>query len=165
MEIVRHTLEPVYDAHSRILLLGSIPSPKSRETGFYYGHPRNRFWPVLEAVLHEKIPFSPDGKRELLLRRGIALWDVLQSCEIKGAEDGSIRQPEPNNLSRILEQAAIRAIFTTGTKAAALYRRLCFPQTGREAIPLPSTSPANCACSFEELCRRYRVLLPYLEGR
>lgn len=161
---VFHTLDPVFDRLSRVLILGSIPSPKSREAGFYYGHPRNRFWPVLGAVLGEEIPISAKGKRALLLRRQIALWDVLQSCEIKGASDGSIREPLPNNLSLILGQAEIRAVFTTGGKAAALYRRLCQPQTGIEAIPLPSTSPANCACPFEALCERYRAILPYLAG-
>lgn len=159
---VFHTLEPVFDRLSRVLILGSIPSPKSREIGFYYGHPRNRFWPVLGAVLYEEIPDSAEGKRALLYRRRIALWDVLQSCAIEGAADGSIRNPAPNDLSLILSAAPIRAVFTTGGKAAALYRRLCLPQTGIEAIPLPSTSPANCACPFERLCECYRAILPYL---
>lgn len=162
-QTVFHSLAPVFDARSRILILGSIPSPKSRELGFYYGHPRNRFWPVLGAVLGEKIPPSPEEKQKLLLLRHIALWDVLQRCEIKGAQDGSIRRPLPNDLSLILGQAAIRAIFTTGSKAAALYRRLCLPQTGIEAISLPSTSPANCTCPFVSLCESYRQILPYLQ--
>ncbi|MCI8442617.1 MAG: DNA-deoxyinosine glycosylase [Provencibacterium sp.] len=163
VKTVFHTLPPVFDSCSRVLILGSLPSPKSRELGFYYGHPRNRFWTVLGRLLREEIPPSPEGKRALLLSRHIALWDVVQRCEIRGAADESIRRPLPNDLSLILGQADIRAIFTTGQKAAALYRRLCQPQTGIAALSLPSTSPANCTCSIEALYESYRQILPFLE--
>ncbi len=115
MPRVMHTLEPVYNEYSRVLILGSLPSPKSRETGFYYGHPQNRFWPVLAAVLGCPPPTTNDEKRRLLLEHGIALWDVIASCEIAGADDASIRPPiEANNFTPILNTAHIAGIFTTG---------------------------------------------------
>lgn len=165
MEQISHPLEPIYDASSRILILGTMPSPKSRETGFYYGHPQNRFWKIVPALWGEEDPGTNEARRAFLLRRHIALWDVLRSCRITGADDGSIRDPVPNNLEQVLSASPIRAIFTTGAKAAQLYRRLCQPTLRRAAIPLPSTSPANCRYySYSSLLEAYRVLLPYLEG-
>ncbi len=163
-QTVIHAFEPAFDAHSQVLVLGTMPSPKSRENGFYYNHPQNRFWRVLADLLGEPLPQDNIQKASLLRRHRIALWDVLYSCEIAGADDSSIRQPVPNNLRQVLDAAPIRAIFTTGTKAASLYRRFCLPQTGIEAIPLPSTSPANCRhYQYEDLVRAYSVILPYLE--
>ena len=162
MEHIIHSIEPVFDAESRVLILGTMPSPKSREVQFYYGHPQNRFWRVLAAVLGEEVPQSVPEKKAMLLRHRIALWDVLRACSIEGADDGSIRQPEINDLRRVLDRADIRAIFTTGTKAAALYRRYCLPVTGRPAIPLPSTSPANCRATLDELTQAYRAILAYI---
>lgn len=159
---VEHTLEPVADGSSRILLLGTMPSPKSREAGFYYAHPRNRFWQVMEALFGEAIPTDREGRIAFLLRRHIALWDVLASCVIEGADDASIREPVPNDIGRILRMAEIRAVFTTGSAAARLYARYCLPVTGREAIALPSTSPANCRMSLEALVKAYRPICCYL---
>ena len=115
---VVHPLAPVFDKDSRVLILGTMPSPKSRETGFYYGHPQNRFWRVMAQLLDEPFPASREERLALALRRHFALWDVLASCEIRGADDGSIRAPEANDLSAVLDRAPIRAVFTTGTKAA-----------------------------------------------
>ena len=159
---VEHPFPPVVDAACRVLVLGSFPSVKSREEGFFYGHPRNRFWPLMAALFGEAVPQSIPEKRALLLRHHIALWDVLRACSIEGADDGSIRQPEINDLRRVLDRADIRAIFTTGTKAAALYRRYCLPVTGRPAIPLPSTSPANCRATLDDLTQAYRAILAYI---
>lgn len=117
----------------------------------------------MAALFHEPLPHTPEEKEALVRRHGIALWDVLQSCEIRGAEDASIRQASPNNLPWLLAQCPIRAIFATGQKAAALYRRYCEPKTGRPIQTLPSTSPANCRVSREELIDAYRVVLPYLK--
>lgn len=158
LTLVTHEFPPVYDSACRVLILGSIPSPKSREQQFYYGHPRNRFWPVLAAVFGETPPESIPEKRAFLLRRHIALWDVLAQCRIRGAEDGSIKDPKPNDLSLILKAADIQAIFTTGQKAGALYRKYCYPETGQLAISLPSTSPANCAVKLDELIRAYQAV-------
>lgn len=159
---VEHTFEPVFDSASRVLVLGSIPSPKSREQGFYYGHPRNRFWPVLARVLGEEQPGTIEEKKALALSRHVAVWDVLAGCDIHGADDGSIRNPRPNDLNRIIGQAPIQAIFTTGAKAGALYKRFCRPVTGMDAILLPSTSPANCRMTEEVLVAAYSAILEFL---
>ena len=154
--VVLHELPPVFNEQSRVLFLGTIPSPKSREKGFYYAHPQNRFWPVLAAVFGEEIPRTTEERRAFALSHGIALWDVLASCTIRGADDQSIKDPVLNDLSMILTHANIRAIFTTGKKAAALYKKYCLPQTKREAIELPSTSPANCRYyTFDRLFEAY----------
>lgn len=162
MEKITHTFEPVCDPDSRILLLGTMPSPKSRENGFYYSHPRNRFWPVLAGLFRELPPSSAEEKRDFLRRRHIALWDVLHACVIEGASDQSIRDPVPNDIGALLRGTQIRAVFTTGGKAAALYRRYCEEGAGLPALPLPSTSPANAAMGLEELTEAYRVILQYL---
>ncbi len=162
LEKVWHTLPPLYDGHSRVLILGTMPSPKSREAGFYYAHPQNRFWRVLPAVLGEPPPEGIAGRREMCLRRGVALWDVLRTCEIEGASDAAIRSPEPNDLPWLLSQAEIRAIFATGAKAAELYQKLILPQTGRPIVRLPSTSPANAAWALERLIEKYMVINDFL---
>lgn len=162
---VVHPFAPVYDRDSRVLLLGSIPSPKSRETRFYYGHPQNRFWLVLSRLFDEPAPRSVSEKTAFLLRRHIALWDVLRSCDIQGADDASIRNPVPNDIGELLSKTRIRAVFATGSKAAALYRRHCLPQTGLACVPLPSTSPANCRMSLDALTEQYRAILPWLNQK
>jgi len=161
-EIVTHEFGPFYDSESRVLILGSIPSPKSRQQGFYYGHPRNRFWQALATLLGEDVPETVALRKGFLTRNHIALWDVLESCEINGADDNSIRNPQPNDISMILDEADIRAVFTTGAKASALYEKLCLPVCGIPAIRLPSTSPANCAFSLDRLVGEYRTILSYL---
>ena len=163
MEHIIHSIEPVFDAESRVLILGTMPSPKSREVQFYYGHPQNRFWRVLAAVLGEELPQSVPEKKAMLLRHRIALWDVLAECEITGASDSSIRNPVANDLSVILDHAPVQAVFTTGATAWKLYTRLQKPHTGIEAVRLPSTSPANCAVKMEALTEAYKALLPWLE--
>ena len=163
MEHIIHSIEPVFDAESRVLILGTMPSPKSREVQFYYGHPQNRFWRVLAAVLGEEVPQSVPEKKTMLLRHRIALWDVLAECEITGASDSSIRNPVANDLSVILNHAPVQAVFTTGATAWKLYTRLQKPHTGIEAVRLPSTSPANCAVKMEALTEAYKAILPWLE--
>ncbi|MDD3192522.1 MAG: DNA-deoxyinosine glycosylase [Oscillospiraceae bacterium] len=160
-QYVRHPLAPVYDDHARVLLLGTMPSPKSREAGFYYAHPRNRFWPVLAQIFNEPLPAGIEARRAFCLAHGIALWDVLAACSIRGAGDSSIRRVEANPVERILQAAPVQAVFTTGRKAYDLYERYCLPKTGKKAQLLPSTSPANCACRMEELADAYKVILPY----
>ncbi len=162
-ETVFHTLLPLYDAHSRVLILGTMPSPKSREYGCYYAHPQNRFWRTLAAVFEEDIPQTNEQRVAFAHAYHIALWDVLASCDIAGAQDSSIANPVPNDLFQILNAADIRAIFTTGKKAFALYQKLLLPTVGREAISLPSTSPANCGrYSEERLFEAYRVIASYV---
>lgn len=159
-ERVVHEFPPVYDKNSRILILGTIPSPKSRERGFYYMHPQNRFWKMLCAVLGEKIPEDTDGRRELCLKHGVALWDVLESCDITGAEDSSIKNAKPNRLELILGSSPIRAVFTTGKKAHALYKKY-FPGLPGD-ICLPSTSPANRTISEAQMLEEYQKIAEYL---
>ena len=157
-----HPLDPVFDEHSHVLVLGSFPSPKSRELGFNYGHPQNRFWRVMAELFDEPLANTNERKRDQVLRHHIALWDVVASCTIEGASDTSIRDVVPNDFSRILDVAPIEAVFCTGAKAAELYTRYCEAATGIPCVKLPSTSPANAATSFESLVEAYGALLPHL---
>ena len=163
MEQVQHEIPPLYDGHSKILILGSFPSVKSREGHFFYNHPQNRFWRVLAAVTGQETPGTILEKKEFLLRSGIALWDVIASCEIEGSSDSSIHNVVPNDLSEILQTASIRQIFTNGGTAYRLYKKYCFPQTQQKAICLPSTSPANAAWSKKRLLTKWNQICPYLE--
>ncbi len=157
---VQHEFPPVFDGNSKVLVLGTIPSPKSRERGFYYMHPQNRFWRMLSAVLGEDVPEDISGRRQMCLSHGIALWDVLAECSIDGASDSSIKNAVPNRLEVIFSSAEIRAVFTTGKKAQALYERF-FPDF-MPAECLPSTSPANRTISEEEMLERYRRIAEFL---
>lgn len=155
-EHVLHELKPLFDAHSRVLILGTMPSPKSRELGFYYMHPQNRFWKMLAEVLCEPFPQTIAERRQLCLRHGIALWDVLASCDIEGASDGSIKNAVPNDIGGLLKKCPIETVFSTGKKAHALYKRF-FPEL-REDVCLPSTSPANRTISEEDMLREYQAI-------
>ena len=161
LQTIVHTIPPLYDSESRVLLLGSIPSPKSREVGFFYGHPQNRFWRVLAAVLGEEVPVSIEDKRAMCLRHHVALWDTIAKCDIAGASDTSIRNAEPNDIGKLLRESKITRIFATGGKSAQLYRKLIEPKTGVPITQLPSTSPANAAWSLETTDRsvpRYSLI-------
>ena len=157
-EIILHEIAPVFDAQSHTLILGTMPSPKSREQGFYYGHPQNRFFPAIAAVYGEPTPMGVDARREFLLRHGIAMWDVLARCEIQGASDASIKNPVPNDIQGLLSKAPIRRIFTTGATATKFYRKLCEPLTGMPCAQLPSPSPANCRVPMDALVEAYTVI-------
>ncbi len=164
MAYVEHPFQAVFDTHSSILILGTIPSPQSRIHGFYYSHPQNAFWRVLATLLQENIPQTPTEKRKFLLQHHIALWDVLQACDIEGASDSHIRNPVPNDFSVIFETAPIQKIFTTGKKATSLYRKFCEPRIGLPTTYLPSTSPANRYWyPFEKLVEAYKTILPLLK--
>ena len=156
---VIHPFPALYDADSKILILGSLPSVKSREQNFFYGHPQNRFWKMLAAVLGEKIPETIEEKKELLHRNHIALWDTIYSCDIIGSSDSSIKNVQPTDIGMILEKTNITRIYANGNKAGQLYKRYQFPVTGIEAMVLPSTSPANAAWSLERLCEAWHVIL------
>ena len=142
-EHIVHSFEPVYDKDSEILILGTLPSVKSRENNFYYGHKQNRFWKVLATLLKEPVPDTIEEKKAMLLAHRIALWDVIQSCDIKGSSDSSIKNVQPTDIGMILEKTNITRIYANGNKAGQLYKRYQFPVTGIEAMVLPSTSPAN----------------------
>ena len=146
-----HSFGAVYDASSLVLILGSFPSVKSREQGFYYAHPQNRFWRVMGAVTGEDVPDGKEARRVFLLRNRIALWDVLAACDVTGSSDASIRNAVPNDLSSLLNGSSVRKIFVNGRTAATLYDRFLLSQTGIPAVCLPSTSPANARCSLDRL--------------
>ncbi|MCQ5128131.1 DNA-deoxyinosine glycosylase [Butyricicoccus faecihominis] len=158
-ELVVHNIPPLYDENSRVLLLGSIPSPKSRQAEFFYAHPQNRFWRVLATVLEVPAPQTIEDKRTLCLTHGIALWDTIARCEIAGASDVSIKNAVPNDIGALLRQTQIKRIFATGAKSAELYRRLIEPTLHVPITQLPSTSPANAAWSLERLTEAYRIIL------
>lgn len=151
-----HTFGPVYNEESRILILGSFPSVKSREQGFYYGHPQNRFWKVLAAIYEEEVPVEIPVKKAFLLRHHIALWDVIESCDIEGSSDSSIRNVIVNDIPGLLREAPIEWILTNGRKAHDLYRRYIKEP---EAVCMPSTSPANAAWSLERLIDEWRTVV------
>lgn len=156
--LVSHPLDPIFDERSHVLVLGTMPSPASREARMYYGNPRNRFWPVIAALFGEPVPTTNDERRALVLRHGIALWDVLASCTIVGASDASIADPVPTDLPWLLERADIRSVFVTGTTAERLYRRYQEERVGMAARRLPSTSPANARMSLERLIEAWQPL-------
>ena len=158
LETIVHDIPPLYDAESRVLLLGSLPSPKSREAHFFYGHPRNRFWPVLAAVLGEETPETIEEKQAMCRRHHIALWDTIASCEIEGSSDSSIRAVVPTDLTPILQGAEIRQIFCNGGTSYQYFCRYQQKVLGREAVRLPSTSPANAAWSVERLTAAWKVV-------
>lgn len=153
---IKHTFEPVYDENSRILILGTFPSVKSRENQFYYGHPQNRFWKVIAELTGSSLPESIEEKKKLLLKNRIAIWDVIASCSITGSSDSSIRDVEVNDIPSLLKKSHISTIYGNGAKACELYDRYVREQTGKEIVKLPSTSPANAAFRLERLCREWR---------
>lgn len=157
----RHTHEfgPCYDADSKILILGSFPSVKSREQGFYYGHPMNRFWKLLAALYGEETPGDILQKKAFLKKHRIALWDVIESCEIAGSSDSSIGDVVVNDVGRVLKEAKIKTVYTNGKKAESLYRKYVEPVTGMKAVGLPSTSPANAGYSMERLVKEWGRIL------
>jgi len=156
-----HPIEPVYNGESKILILGSFPSVKSREVGFFYGHPQNRFWAVLSELFAEQKPETIGEKKDFLERHGIALWDVIASCDITGSSDSSIKNAVPNDISPILNRADIKAIFANGKTAQRLYNKYILKKTNRPALLLPSTSPANAAWSKKRLIDEWSSILDY----
>ena len=166
---VTHEFGPVWNDRSRVLILGSIPSPSSREAGFYYMFPRNRFWPVLAALFDQPVPEpDPAVRARFALNHRIALWDVIQECDIHGASDASITNVVPTDIAGLLDRAPIDTIFTTGRKAGQLYRRYCLPNLQEKGhrmamINLPSTSPANAAMSLADLIKAYQPIRKALD--
>lgn len=154
--IVEHNISPVYDENSKILILGSFPSVKSRETEFFYGHPRNRFWNVITNMFGENIPVSIEEKKNMLLKHNIAVWDVIKSCEIIGSSDSSIRNIVVNDITSIIAASQIKYIYTNGRKADDLYSKYLEDDLGIKAVCLPSTSPANATWSNDRLLQEWK---------
>lgn len=161
-ELVEHTFKPIYNDKSKILILGTMPSPKSRKNGFYYSNPQNRFWKIISELYHQKLPHTNNDKINLLLNSKIALWDVLKSCNINGADDSSIKNPVVNDIKGLLSHTNICIVFTTGAKACALYKKHCAKSIKIPFISLPSTSPANCRFyNYESLKEAYKIIKKY----
>ena len=161
--MVEHPINPVFDKDSKILILGSFPSVKSREANFFYGHPQNRFWKVLSVVFEEDVPSTVEEKRAFLLRNHVAVWDVIHSCDIVGSSDSSIKNVVANDLSIILESAKIEQIFVNGKTAEQYYKKYIEKETGRKAICLPSTSPANAAWNVERLVDVWKQVKDWMQ--
>ena len=148
---VSHDFEPVFDENSKVLILGTFPSVKSRENQFYYGHPQNRFWKVIAGLTESEVPQTIEEKKKVLLEDGIAIWDVIESCDIIGSSDSSIKNVVPADIERVVANSKIQNIYANGGTAKKLYEKYSQKKTGREIIGLPSTSPANAAYSLERL--------------
>lgn len=154
-----HPIKPVWDENSKILILGSFPSVRSRETNFFYGHPQNRFWKILSVLLNEPLPQNINEKESLLLSHHIAIWDVIASCDIVGSSDSSIKNVTANDIGFLLENTKIQKIFVNGKTAEKLYRKYILPKTDIHPHLLPSSSPANATKTFTELCDEWRYIL------
>ena len=161
---VNHEFGPYINKDSRVLILGSIPSLKSRDYGFYYMHKQNRFWKVISDIFDDKFPDSLSDKKEFLRKNKIALWDVLESCDIEGSSDSSIKNPKVNDIKSLILGTDIKYIFVTGKKALELYNKYCYEDVLIEAIYLPSTSGANCAFSYDDLKEKYEIIVKYMKN-
>ena len=160
-------LPPLYGARAKALILGSFPSPKSREQGFFYGHPQNRFWPMLAAVTGEPVPDWADleAKKRIILRHGLAVWDTIGACDIRGASDASIRNAVPNDVAALIRQLGVQAVFCNGAASGRIYAKYAEPLTHLPAVVLPSTSPANAAWSPARLQAVWgAALAPFLHA-
>lgn len=156
--MIVHPIPPLFNDESRTLILGSFPSVKSREAAFFYGHPQNRFWAVIAEIYGYKKPQTVEEKKKLVLENKLAMWDVIQSCEIEGSADSTISNVTANDLSIILENSRVDRIFVNGKTAEKYYKKYTYPKTGIKAICLPSTSPANAAWSIEKLVDAWRII-------
>lgn len=154
-----HPISPLYSEKSKVLILGSFPSVKSREQGFFYGHVQNRFWRVLAEIFNEPVPRSVEEKKKIILKHNLALWDVIGSCEIIGSSDSSIKDVVPNDVGALLEKSDIKKIYVNGKTALKYYVKYIESKVGIKAVCLPSTSPANAAWSFEALCDTWKIIL------
>lgn len=156
---LKHTFEPVWNENSKALVLGTFPSVKSREYGFYYGHPQNRFWKVISAITGQDVPADIEDKKKLLLGNNIALWDVIAMCSIKGSSDSTIKDVTANNLLPLINGSRITKIYANGAKSYELYMKYSYTETGMEIIRLPSTSPANAVYTLEKLVASWSILI------
>ncbi len=156
--MLSHPIPPLYDEHSKILILGSFPSVKSREQQFFYGHKQNRFWRVLAQVLECETPTDIQQKKAMLIGNHIAVWDVISACDIEGSSDSSIKNVIANDIAGLVQGSGIEKIYGNGEKACRLYDKYCKGKAKKEIIKLPSTSPANAAYSMEKLIEHWQII-------
>ena len=154
-----HNIPPLFDKESRVLILGSFPSVKSREGQFFYHHPQNRYWKVMAAVTHSPLPDTIEEKKHMILSNHIAMWDVIASCDISGSSDSSIKNVIPNDIGKLLQETKIEKIYTNGKTAHKYYQKYIKNSIGREDIVLPSTSPANAAWPLDKLIEAWTETL------
>lgn len=164
-EHVKHGFAPVYDENSEILILGTMPSVKSRESQFYYGHPQNRFWKILSALFREEVPVTIEEKKAMLYRNHVAIWDVVDSCDIVGSSDSSIKNVIPADIPALLNKSQIKAVFANGNLAKKLYDQYILDEAGIKAISLPSSSPANARYSLDKLIANWEIICKSIENR
>ncbi len=157
-----HTCYPIYNSESKVLILGTFPSVKSREMKFYYSHPQNRFWKLMAMLFNSEPLVTVEQKKTLLLKNHVALWDVVSSCTIIGSSDSSIKNVVPSDINSILQEADIKKIYGNGSKAVELYNKLLLPKTNREIIKLPSTSPANARFNLDSLYEEWKIIIDEL---
>lgn len=157
-QTVIHPFAPVWNDQSRILILGSFPSVRSRQIGFYYGHPQNRFWPLMARLFDEPIPKSTEERRTFALCHGIALWDSIESCQITGSSDASIRHAKPNDIASLIRQTSITRIYCNGQQSYRCFQKYCAETCPLPVIPLPSTSAANAAWTLDKLADAWKVI-------
>lgn len=162
---VRHPFGPLYDKESEILILGSLPSVASRQQNFYYGHPSNRFWKVIASLFDEEIPKTIDEKKALLKRHHIALYDVIEECDIKGSSDSSIKNVIPTDLERIIRNSKVKMIFCNGKLSCDLYKKYHEKKTAIKACALPSTSPANAAYDMDKLMKYWKAIPGHIQHK
>lgn len=156
------SFDPVYCNTSKVLILGSYPSPKSFANGFYYGHKQNRFWPVISTITGQVCPQTNQQKQAFILQNNLALWDSIAYCQIKGASDASITNVVPNNINCILKKSQVKAIFCNGNASFKFYCQYCQEQTGISATKLPSTSSANARYSINDLIKNWSIIKDYI---
>ena len=161
-ETITHTLEPLYNSESKILILGSFPSVKTREYGFFYGHPQNRFWPVMEKLFNVELSRDIDERRGFLLSHGIAVFDSIYECDIIGSSDASIKNVKPSNLVEIINTADIKQVFCNGGTSYKYYKKYHAKELNLKGVKLPSTSPANARYRLDDLLKEWSEILKYL---
>lgn len=161
-ETITHTLEPLYNSESKILILGSFPSVKTREYGFFYGHPQNRFWPVMEKLFNVELSRDIDERRDFLLSHSIAVFDSIYECDIIGSSDASIKNVKPSNLVDIVKTADIKQVFCNGGTSYKYYKKYHAKELGLKGVKLPSTSPANARYRLDDLLEEWSEILKYL---
>ena len=159
----QHPIPPLYDENSKVLILGSFPSVKSRDQMFFYGHPQNRFWKVISAVMSVNTPITVEEKINFLYTKHIALWDVIASCDITGSSDSSIKNVVANDLTEIFKKANIKKIFVNGKIAEKYYNKHIRDTIGRVAVCLPSTSPANAGWNMDKLVEAWKIIRMYMD--
>lgn len=157
-ERIVHPIKPLFSSESKVLILGSFPSVKSRENQFFYGHPQNRFWRVIASLFNAEVPKTIEEKKQLILSNDLALWDVIHSCTITGSSDSSIKEVVANDISVILQNSKVERIFCNGATAHKLYCKYILPQNGIESTKLPSTSPANAMFSVDRLIDEWKFI-------